>query len=104
LACATTVSGVTAIEQLQQWYLAQCDGDWEHDSGIEIGTLDNPGWQVRVNLSGTNLEDREFKRLKVERSDADCQAWVEENNWHAACGPLNLDETLGIFTTWVGSN
>ncbi len=88
--------------QLQQWYLAQCDGDWEHDSGIEIGTLDNPGWRVRVNVSGTNVEGREFSRVNVERSDADwIQAWVEDGGWHAACGPLNLDEAVGIFITWV---
>lgn len=92
------MSGVTPINQLQQWYLAQCDGDWEHDSGIEIGTLDNPGWRARVNMQGASLDGRKFDRVKVERSDNDwIQAWVEENTWHAACGPLNLDEALGIF-------
>jgi hypothetical protein len=89
------VTDVTASKQLQQWYLAQCDRDWEHNSGIEIGTLDNPGWQVRVNVSGTNLEGREFNRVKVERSDADwIQAWVDEKTWHAACGPLTLTTPL----------
>jgi hypothetical protein len=99
------VSGVTPINRLQQWYLAQCDGDWEHQSGIEIGTLDNPGWQVRVNLQGTNLDGRKFDRVKVERSENDwVQAWVEVNTWHAACGPLNLDEALGTFNAWVEAN
>ena len=83
----------------------QCDGDWEHTSGIEIGTLDNPGWQVRVDLSGTNLEGREFNRVNVERSDSDwIRAWVEGDSWHAACGPLNLDGAIAAFITWSIGN
>ena len=38
---------------LEQWYLQQCDGEWEHSFGVTIGTLDNPGWTVRINLQGT---------------------------------------------------
>jgi hypothetical protein len=99
------VSHSAAITQLQQWYLAQCDGDWEHDSGIEIGTLDNPGWQVKVNVSGTDLDGREFERIKVERSENDwLQAWLDGGNWHAACGPLNLDESIGIFVAWASKD
>ena len=30
----------------QQWYQSKCDGTWEHMYGVEIDTLDNPGWTV----------------------------------------------------------
>jgi hypothetical protein len=43
---------------LQGWYAEQCDGDWEHDESVSIGTLDNPGWRLRVNLAGTAAEGR----------------------------------------------
>jgi hypothetical protein len=99
------MDGITAISQVSQWYLARCDGDWEHQSRVEIGTLDNPGWQVRVNVSGTNLDGRKFDRVKIERSDADwVQAWVEQNEWRAACGPLNLDEALSLFVSWAAGS
>lgn len=39
--------GVNAI---QQWYARQCDGDWEHASGIRIESTDNPGWQATIQL------------------------------------------------------
>jgi hypothetical protein len=29
---------------LQAWYAEQCDGDWEHQFGVSVETLDNPGW------------------------------------------------------------
>ncbi|GHB54781.1 hypothetical protein GCM10010331_48120 [Streptomyces xanthochromogenes] len=32
------------LDRLQSWYSAQCNGDWEHEWGIKIDTLDNPGW------------------------------------------------------------
>ena len=48
---------------LQNWYKQQCDGCWEHLYGIEIGNLDNPGWTVKIDLSDTSYEDKDFFRL-----------------------------------------
>lgn len=31
------------VKRLERGYRSQCDGDWEHGEGVEIGTLDNPG-------------------------------------------------------------
>ena len=45
---------------LQDWYLAQCNGDWEHEFGIKIDTLDNPGWSVVIDLLGTNYENKKL--------------------------------------------
>jgi hypothetical protein len=33
----------SAFEWLQQWYADHADGEWEHQNGITIATLDNPG-------------------------------------------------------------
>jgi hypothetical protein len=46
------------IEWLEQWYEAQCNGEWEHQHGVKIDSLDNPGWWVRISLAGTDLEHR----------------------------------------------
>ena len=51
------------------------DGDCEHDEGVEITTLDNPGWSVRVNVAGTELDRRPFERVTVDRSE---DHWVRE--------------------------
>ena len=32
---------MSLIRWLEEWYKSQCDGDWEHLFGVEIGTLDN---------------------------------------------------------------
>jgi hypothetical protein len=90
------------FEQLQDWYAAQCDGEWEHDYGVDIGTLDNPGWRIRIALAGTALAPRELERIHIARAETDwVEAWLEDGGWHAACGPLNLAEALGLFLAWA---
>ncbi len=87
---------------LQAWYMAQCDGEWEHSYGVEIGTLDNPGWRVKVDLEATELKSRLFQRHEVHRSEDDwCVTWVDDAAFHAACGPTNLGEALHRFRAWA---
>jgi hypothetical protein len=99
-----TLAQADPLTALQQWYLAQCDGDWEHEYGVELTTLDNPGWALDVNLadSAFNVQDKE--RELVERSEHDWVAWgVEREKFAGACGPLNLSELIGIFLAFVES-
>lgn len=44
------------FEWITEWYLSHCDGDWEHQRGIKIDTLDNPGWSVVIDLIDTELQ------------------------------------------------
>ncbi len=87
---------------LQRWYQAHCNGDWEHGAGIHIGTIDNPGWSIKVNLQDTELENRQFEKVHIERSEHD---WifcgVKEGNFEGACSPTNLPEILMIFRKWA---
>lgn len=88
---------------LQTWYAIQTDGDWEHEFGVQVRTLSNPGWSVEIDLAGTALAGLEYERHQVHRSDDDwLDSWVEREKWHLACGPLNLAEGLHIFRMWAG--
>jgi hypothetical protein len=44
---------VDSLTWLQDWYAKHCDGDWEHSNGVQIDTLDNPGWSVNINPQDT---------------------------------------------------
>jgi hypothetical protein len=90
------------LSRLERWYQGHCDGEWEHGEGVDIGTLDNPGWRVRISIEDTSLVSRPFDRIKVERTDEDwVHAWLENGAWNAAGGPLNLREMLTIFLVWA---
>jgi hypothetical protein len=91
-----------ALGELQQWFAAHCDGEWEHGSGVEIYSLDNPGWSIRIDLGGTELEDQSFTR--VERDDGDggwISCWREGSAFHGASGPSNLDDLARVFIDWA---
>ena len=89
---------------LQSWYTDQCDGEWEHRYGVRIETLDNPGWLIRIDLTGTDLEDVPFAEV-VHHNPASEFDWVEcrvgDKEFHGAGGPHNLEELLRVFRDWA---
>ena len=90
------------LSGLQGWYARQCDGEWEHQCGITIETVDNPGWQVRIDLHGTALVGRAFERTERHSAEHDWSVcWVEAEQFHAACGAGNLSEVLDTFLGWA---
>ena len=48
------------IKQLENWYNSRCDGDWEHEFGIKIDTLDNPGWKITI-----DIDEKKTRRLLI---------------------------------------
>lgn len=90
------------IEELQRWYASQCDGDWEHEFGIRIETLDNPGWTVEIDLEDTPLDGRAFPRfsdMAPEREWWTCE--VSEGKFRASGGPPMLGRMLRAFLDWA---
>lgn len=90
------------LSKLQKWYEAQCDGDWEHHYGVNIDTLDNPGWLVSIDVIGTNLEEKSFEEIKdlpEENSWIHCS--VANKRFRGAGDPQRLEEILEIFLAWA---
>jgi len=94
---------MSPIQELQKWYHSQCDGDWEHQFGIRVETLDNPGWSVRIQLRGTPLEDKPFQpikqRMEHKRDWMVCE--VVNNQFQGHGGPLMLEEIIRAFLSWA---
>jgi hypothetical protein len=92
------------LEALQEWYQSQCDGDWEHEFGIEITTVDNPGWSVSISLAETPLEGRVFTPVNRPQGGEDwifCR--VEDSIFRGSGGARNLVEIIHIFLEWMRS-
>lgn len=90
------------LSWLQQWYEAQCDGDWEHGHGIEISNIDNPGWSLNIPLEGTDLEGRQFEELRQgedERNWIICR--VRNGRFEGRGGALNLETLIKTFREWA---
>jgi immunity protein 53 of polymorphic toxin system len=94
---------------LQAWYATRCNGEWEHGYGVSIGTLDNPGWSVEIDLKGTILANKPYAPQAIHRSEHEwvvtsvqgVATSVRGRQFRAACGPLNLGEALYMFRRWA---
>lgn len=88
--------------RLQFWYVAACNGDWEHENGVQVETLDNPGWLVTIDLGGTHLESETFHEVSDLAPKVDwMRCWVEGGRFRGAGGPLMLGRILDIFLDWA---
>ena len=98
---------MNTIQQLQNWYKAECNGDWEHQYGVKVETLDNPGWSVTIDLENTHLEDKPFEEVSYgtgKESDPDDNNWVlckvVDKSFQGVGGPDKLEEIIHCFLEW----
>jgi hypothetical protein len=102
---------MNVLARLQTWYSHQCDGEWEHSSGITIQSCDNPGWWVKIDLMGTPLQTLAFTET-AEGVDAHRIAlgprWLschtENGIWHGAGDETKLERILETFLAWAEEN
>ncbi len=94
---------VSELEELQAWFSAQCDGDWEHQQGIRIESLDNPGWRLSIDLVDTELEERSFETVEENYDDESnwMRCWLSKSKFEVACGPARLSDALRVFLDWA---
>ncbi len=93
---------MNVLPELQRWYESQCNEDWEHQYGVKIDTLDNPGWSVIIDLDDTDLEGKPFQTVEDLEPERDwIKCWVEDTKFNGVGGPLKLEEILQTFLKWV---
>lgn len=89
------------ISWIEKWPLENSNQKVNGESNFLIRTLDNPGWKVFVNLKGTELENKPFSIIRINRSEDDwIYCIVQDYEFKSACGPENLIEVLLIFINW----
>jgi hypothetical protein len=97
---------MTELHRLQAWYALQCDGDWEHEYGITIENIDNPGWTVTIPLAETELESAAFSSVIDMASPinwVNCRKTESDRGprWEGSGGPHMLAPILRLFLDWA---
>lgn len=93
------------IQWLQEWYKNNCDGDWEHQHGVDIKTLDNPGWNIAIDLRETDLSELEITYELVKKSEDDWYGVsIEKSRYESLGDPSKLELLLEIFRQITDSN
>jgi hypothetical protein len=94
----------TVLQGLQQWFAAECNGDWEHSYGIVIETTDNPGWSVEVDLDETPLACAGRPPVKQHISEQDwLHIEITDAKFRGAGDPTKLVIILAAFIDFKNS-
>jgi hypothetical protein len=93
------------LEFLSQWYQKQCNGDWEHQFGVRINTIDNPGWELNIDLAETEMEELEIEYKLLDRGSLGWHGYSIKNKvFHAAGDPQKLDTLFYEFRAIAEKN
>lgn len=98
------------LSKLMDWCSAHWDEDLQHDLGVSIGTLDNPGWILKVKLVGTNLSDVEMPELWEGSDDPsypDASPWIscriQDREFVGASDLTQLPRLISVFNALIDS-
>lgn len=87
---------------LQQWYRDHCNGQWEHHNGIEINTLDNPGWAVKIDGLAPTLGPHLPMRVDDEISETSwTKCTLEDGVFQGYSDPDGLERIIQVFQNWI---
>jgi hypothetical protein len=90
---------------IQNWFLSNCDGNWEHENIIKIQTLDNPGWSISIDLNYTALAQLTIKSGLIDNAEDDWYTYEIKNAVYKAAGdPNKLEFLLLKFKEIVEAN
>jgi len=96
---------VEITKWIEDWFFNQLNDEWEHGFGIEIRTLDNPGWSIKVDLVDTPFENISMESLYVENSEDDWYSIeVNEGVYKGYGDALKLDFLLRNFREFISSH
>lgn len=89
------------ITWVQSWVQKHTNGDWEHQYGVHITTLDNPGWGVDIDLADTELATKSFSNLNDDRGDEWIMCRVRNGKFEGRGDTTKLKNILEIFRDWA---
>lgn len=100
----------STLARLALWHASQCNGEREHHQGITITTTDNPGWWVKVDLTGTPLLGKPFAEIaegvdarRHPRQDRWLSCYVVDGVWNGAGDLTRIEDLLRHFLDWAGA-
>ena len=90
------------LNWIEDWFTQNCDGKWEKNEIIQITNIDNPGWEVEINIAKTSVANLEVKWILNEISKQDWYGVKIENKRFTAAGdPKKLGFLLNLFREMI---
>lgn len=93
------------------WYQRHCDDSWEHQYGLKLETLDNPGWLLTIDLIHTDLQGRTMPEVRegLSPDDGPCSpnwihCYVRDNQFRGAGDPNQVARLFQVFDQFRCNN
>jgi hypothetical protein len=91
------------------WYKSHCDGDWEHSFGIDIKSMDNPGFWITIDLAETECSEMSLEvtdnGFEQQYSDSPpsiwYKYWIEESKFICYCSTDAFEVVFDDFMKLV---
>ena len=100
------MSSDSTLKRFAGWYVRHCDGDWEHEHGFHITTLDNPGVEIDIDLRETELQQVPFAEVKDDYESED--NWLictrTDERFEARGAATRFEDMLRIFLDWADAH
>lgn len=93
------------IKWLEDWFLFNCDGDWEHSYGINIYVTDDYNWHVQMDLCNMvfSLKGLPLKVIK-NTSNNILNYIIDDEDFVGNASPTNLVKLLKISRKIIRKN
>lgn len=95
---------VVDFADIIEWYNSHCDQSWEHQYGVSLQTLDNPGWLLRVDLIHTDLQGSTMTEVRegiAPQGHPVSPRWLHcfviDNQFRGACDPTQVARLFQLF-------
>jgi Immunity protein 53 len=91
------------LHLLESWYSKQCNGDWEHQYGISIQTVDNPRWHAKIDLVDTPLTNKKCDFSERMEGEQNYQRASDGFVFSGFATPKALQKFLQKFHAWANA-
>jgi len=86
------------LKWLCNWYQLKCNDDWEHNYGVMIETIDNPGWNITIDIDVSKNEIQPISWTFVEISADDWYGYkLFDGKFEASGDPSKLEFLFLLF-------
>ena len=91
-------NSIEMLSWLNEWYVSQSHIPTLNKTLIKINTLENPGWNLKIDLKSIGLKLSDSIVHQMDRTKEDWyHCFIKDGIFYAPCGPFNLGEVIGIF-------
>jgi immunity protein 53 of polymorphic toxin system len=92
---------VALVKEILEWFSDNCNGDWEHQNGFSIESLDNPGVAISVDLAPILMIPDKIILSDLVSENSWISIRIKNDKFLVACSVDRFEEAIKNFSLVV---